>query len=236
MELEQLEHERVMVVMAHPDDPDFSCAGSVARWADEGVEVFYLLVTQGEAGSDDSPLSPEELAAVRREEQRAAARVLGVKEVAFLDHPDGSVVATLELRRDITRYIRRWRPDLVITGDPTVRYREHYLNHPDHRAAAEAALNAVFPDARNPRQFPELLEEGLAPHRVQEVFLSATLETDVEVDITATIDRKIDALCEHRTQIKDREALDKRLRERYRVDGGNGHVRYMERFKRIVLG
>jgi LmbE family N-acetylglucosaminyl deacetylase len=234
---EQSNRRRVMVIMAHPDDPEFSCAGTVCRWAREGSDVVYVLATHGEAGSDDTSVSTEELARVREEEEREAARILGVNDVVFLDYPDGSVVASLELRRDLTQQIRRWRPDVVITMDPNLRYRRSYLSHPDHRAVSGAVLDAVFPDARNPRQFPELLEEGLKPHRVQEVYIvcGAEAEAHISVDITDTFEKKVAALSVHRSQISDPVKLEERLRERHGIENGNGTTRYVERFKHIVL-
>ena len=237
---EQSERRRVMVIMAHTDDPEFACAGTVCQWVREGDEVVYVLATHGEAGSDDIRLTAQQLATVREKEQRAAARILGVNQIVFLDHPDGSLMATLDLRRDLTREIRRCQPDIVVTVDPTLRYHLSYLNHPDHRALGDAALDAVFPDARNPRQFPELLqEEQLEPHRVGEVYIAWGRRTDgegiVEVDITDVFGRKVAALLEHRSQISDPAGLEERLRERHRVEDGNGVVRYVERFKRVTL-
>jgi LmbE family N-acetylglucosaminyl deacetylase len=227
---------RVLVILAHPDDPDFFCGGTLARWVQEGYEVAYVLATSGERGSNDPQMSPERLALIRQEEQRAAARELGVREVTFLGYPDGSLVPSLDLRRDLTRQIRRHRPDIVVTCDPTLRYRPRSLNHPDHRAIGDAALDAVFPDSRNPLQFPELLTEGLQPHHVREVYIAGAAEPDTEVDITATFDRKLAALRCHRSQISDFEALEARLREWHRADGSDGAVRYVERFRRVVLG
>lgn len=224
-----------MVILAHPDDPEFFCGGTVGRWTQEGIEVIYVLATRGERGSDDPQISPERLARIREEEQKAAARILGVHQVIFLDYPDGSLEPSLDLRRDFTREIRRWRPDIVITCDPTVRYRDSYLNHPDHRAAGDAALDAVFPDARNPLQFPELLREGLEPHRVKEVYISGAADPDMEVDITSSLPLKLAALRQHRSQIADPDALEARLKEWHRVEDEDGTVRYIERFKHILL-
>lgn len=227
--------QRVLVILAHPDDPEFFCGGTVARWVQEGREVIYVLATHGERGSDDPAMSPERLARIREQEQRAAARVLGVQEVVFLDYPDGSLLPTLELRRDLTRQIRRWRPDIVITCDPTVRYRSGYLNHPDHRAIGDAALDAVYPDARNPLQFPELLAEGLEPHRVRAAYIAGAADPDTEVDITDTLALKLEALRQHRSQIADPDGLEVRLREWYRKEEPDGTVRYVERFRQVVL-
>ncbi|MGD1995909.1 MAG: PIG-L deacetylase family protein [Anaerolineae bacterium] len=228
--------QRVMVILAHPDDPEFFCGGTVGRWAKEGREIIYVLATHGEGGSDDPRMTREQLACIREEEQRAAARVLGVHEVVFLDYPDGLVIPSLDLRRDLTRQIRRWRPGVVITCDPTLRYRLHYINHPDHRAVGDAALDAIFPDARNRLQFPDLLQEGLEPHRVREVYIAGAAEPDTEVDITDSLGRKVAALREHRSQISDLDGLEARLREWHRVEGEDGRPRYVERFRRIVLG
>ncbi|MGQ9467551.1 MAG: PIG-L deacetylase family protein [Anaerolineae bacterium] len=227
--------QRVLVILAHPDDPEFFCGGTVARWVQEGREVIYVLATHGERGSDDPAMSPERLARIREQEQRAAARVLGVQEVVFLDYPDGSLLPTLELRRDLTRQIRRWKPHIVITCDPTVRYRSGYLNHPDHRAIGDAALDAVYPDARNPLQFPELLAEGLEPHRVREAYIAGAADPDTEVDITDTLALKLEALRQHRSQIADPDGLEVRLREWHRKEEPDGTVRYVERFRQVVL-
>jgi LmbE family N-acetylglucosaminyl deacetylase len=235
MEADDRRPERVVVIVAHPDDAEFICGGTVARWAQEGSEVIYVIATKGQAGSDDLSWSTEELTTIRMKEQRAAAQILGVEEVVFLDHPDGSVVATLALRQDLTREIRQWRPNAVIAMDPTVRYRDSYLNHPDHRAVADAALDAVYPDARNPRQFPSLLEAGLLPHRVEALYLSGAPEPNVSIDITDTIDRKLQALRQHRSQLTNFDELEVRLRERYRSDTEDGNERYIERFRQIPL-
>ncbi|MBN1956227.1 MAG: PIG-L family deacetylase [Anaerolineae bacterium] len=228
--------QRILVILAHPDDPEFFCGGTVGRWTMEGKEVIYLLATRGERGADDPQTAPQELARIREAEQRAAAAELGVHQVVFLDHPDGSLVASLALRRDLAREIRRWRPQIVVTCDPTVRYRPGSLNHPDHRALGDAALDAVFPDARNPLQFPELLlQEGLEPHRVHDVYIAGAVDPDTEVDITPSFEAKLAALRHHRSQIGDFPALEERLREWHRVENADGTVRYVERFARIKM-
>jgi LmbE family N-acetylglucosaminyl deacetylase len=194
---------RTLVVTAHPDDVDFGAAGTVATWTDAGDEVVYCLVTDGEAGGSDRSLPRPEMARTRRREQSEAARVVGVTELHFLGRPDGTVVAGLELRRDLTRMIRRVRPDRVLTQSPQRRFDRIYASHPDHLATGEATLCAVYPDARNPFAFPDLLAEGLEPHIVPEVLLMAGPSSDLFVDITDVFDRKIEALMRHQSQHPD---------------------------------
>jgi len=160
--------QRAMVIVAHPDDAEFTMAGTVALWAQQGCAISYVLCTRGDRGSNDPQVTPWALARIREQEQRAACAILGVQEVVFLDYPDGTLEPTLALRRDLTREIRRFRPEVVLCPDPTVRfYGDHYLNHPDHRAAGSAALDAVFPSAETRYIFPELLaapgEGGVHP-------------------------------------------------------------------------
>lgn len=231
------ELKKVMVILAHPDDPEFMCGGTVARWAAEGKEIVYVLATRGDKGSDDPTMTPEKLAQMREQEQRAAATVLGVREVIFMGYPDGELVPDLRLRRDITRLIRQIRPDIVITADPTTRYfGSNYINHPDHRAIGEAALDAIYPAARDRLSFIELWrDEGLEPHKVREVYIGNTPEADVQVDITDYIDKKIAALLEHKSQIKDPVGLAERIRQRASASNDGAGPPYMERFRRIVL-
>jgi LmbE family N-acetylglucosaminyl deacetylase len=192
----------VMVIVAHPDDAEFMVSGTVARWARAGSEIVYLLVTDGNKGSSDPEATPEQLARLRQEEQRAAGRVLGLKDVEFLHYEDGMVEPTIALRRDITRVIRRHKPLAAICQDPTRFYSGRgYINHPDHRAVGEAALAAIYPAARDRLTFPELLAEGLEPHKVREVFIGASEGEDVIVDISETIGMKVEALKAHKSQI-----------------------------------
>ena len=204
--------ERILVVTAHPDDVDFAVAGSVALWTDAGVAVSYCICTDGEAGGSDRSLSREEMAAIRRDEQRQAAREVGVTDVTFLGYPDGRLVPSLDLRRDISRVIRQVRPDRVVAQSPERNWARVYASHPDHLAAGEAAACAVYPDARNPFAHPELLEEGWEPHTVPEVWIMATERADRVVDATAQFDRKMAALRSHRSQVGDGEHLDGLLR------------------------
>jgi LmbE family N-acetylglucosaminyl deacetylase len=204
---------RVLAVMAHPDDVDFGCAGTIAAWTGRGIEVTYLMVTDGDAGGFDEGITRREMAVLRREEQRAAAKAVGVDNVRFLGHPDGRVEATLELRRDIARVIRQVRPDRVLTQSPERNYERIYPSHPDHRAVGGAALDAVYPDARNPYAFPELLgEEGLEAWTVREVWLSGGPVANHYVDVTGTYERKLAALRAHASQTSHMEDLEGMIR------------------------
>ncbi|MHB8681937.1 MAG: PIG-L deacetylase family protein [Acidimicrobiales bacterium] len=205
--------ERILVVTAHPDDVDFGAAGSVAVWIKAGVEVVYCIVTDGDAGGSDRSVSRADMAAVRRDEQRAAAAEVGVGDVVFLGHPDGRVVPSLELRCDISREIRRVRPQRVVCQSPERLWDRLPASHPDHLAAGDATVNAVYPDARNPFAHPELLDvEGLEPWSVPELWLMAAADANRVVDVTDTFDRKMAALRRHESQISDPVALEARVR------------------------
>lgn len=191
--------ERVLVVVAHPDDIDFGTAGTVASLTDAGAYVAYCLVTSGDAGDDDMSVSQAELATLREAEQTAAAAEVGVENLHWLHHPDGRVLNSLELRRDISRIIRIERPTVVITQSPERNWDRIYGSHPDHLAAAEATIAAVYPDSRNPRAHTELLDEGHKPHTVDKMWVMG-LESNLTVDITDVFDRKIAALQAHTSQ------------------------------------
>jgi LmbE family N-acetylglucosaminyl deacetylase len=229
----------VLVVTAHPDDVDFGAAGSVAAFVKAGVPVSYCIVTDGDAGGSDLDQPRHEMAAMRRQEQRAAAGEVGVDDVTFLGYPDGRLVPSLELRRDISREIRRVRPQLVITQSPERNWERIYASHPDHMAAGEAAMCAVYPDARNPFAHPELLDEGFEPFTVPEVWLMAATASNRAVEITHTFDLKLAALRSHRSQVGDGEHLDGLLR------GWNGPLAhaaglpegsFAESFQAVVTG
>lgn len=210
------ENERVLVVLAHPDDPEFFCGATLAKWARQGKEIHYLLLTCGDKGSDDPAMTPDALCADRQVEQRAAAAVIGAHDVKFLDNPDGELANTPAVRREIVRAIRRVKPHRVVTSDPMTYIRMNMnINHGDHRAAGAATLDALFPAAGNRMYFPELLEEGLEPYAPKEVWLSIPTEPNMWVNVTSTLDIKIAALREHRSQVKDPDVLEKRMRERY---------------------
>jgi len=229
-----IEVRRILVVVAHPDDAEFGCGGSVAHWVADGREVFYCVITNGNRGSDDPAMTPERLAAIREDEQRAAARALGVTDVLFLGYPDGELEDTREARRDVIRAIRRFRPDRVVTRNPFPSLNP-YSGHRDHRHAGRLALDAVYPFARDRMHFPELLAEGWQPHKVREVYLMGSDEPDTFVDITGTIDRKLAALRCHASQLKDFAAVEARVRERAADLGKPQGYTYAEAFRAIHL-
>ena len=229
---------RVLVVLAHPDDPEFYCGGTVARWVSEGREVTYCLLTRGDKGDEDVEADPELIAQKRMAEQRAAAEVLGVKEVIFLDHPDGYLTPDLALRRDVVRVIRQVRPEIIVTCDPTNFFpSDRYINHSDHRAAGQATLDAVFPAAGSGLYFPELLqEEGLKPHKVEQVYVAGAQHPNTIVNVTKFFEHKLGALKEHASQIPSMDTLENVLRQRMLdADSPPDAPRYIERFMRIDL-
>ncbi len=229
--------ERILVVTAHPDDVDFGVAGSVATWVKAGIEVAYCVVTDGDAGGSDRTISRGDMAALRRDEQRAAAAEVGVTEVVFLGYPDGRLTPSIELRRDVSRQIRRLRPDRVVCQSPERLWQRLGASHPDHLAAGEAAVCAVYPDARNPFAHPELLDEGLEPFTVRELWVMAAPTVDRAVDITDAFDRKVAALRRHVSQVGDGEWIDERIREWAKANGqlaGLGEGRLAEIFQVVV--
>jgi LmbE family N-acetylglucosaminyl deacetylase len=210
--LEDSEVARILVIVAHPDDVDFGVAGTIARWTDAGIDVRYCIVTNGDAGGSDPSISRADMGRLRQAEQTAAAKQVGVSELLFLGYPDGRVEATLELRKDLSRVIRTVRPDRVVCPSAERNYARIGTSHPDHRAVGSAALDAVYPDARNQFAFPELLaEEKLEPWTVREVWISASPQPTHYVDITETFPRKMAALRSHASQIADADQLAERL-------------------------
>jgi LmbE family N-acetylglucosaminyl deacetylase len=230
--------ERVMVIVAHPDDADFGPAGSVARWVRAGSVAHLVCCTSGDAGADDARTDPLELARTREAEQRAAALHVGYAEVTFLHQPDGALANDLALREQLVRCIRAFRPDAVLAPDPTVVItRGGHIQHTDHRAAAMAALDAVYPAARNALAFPHLvIHEGLEPHVVRWLYLFWTDRPDAWVDISDTLDIKLLALHEHATQIRDPEGFDERIREWSAEDAGPFGVAGVDAFRVLDLG
>ncbi len=230
------------MIQAHPDDVEFSSAGTVAKWANEGAHVTYCSLTSGDKGSDDPEMTGERLAASRELEQQAACDILGVKELKFLRYKDATLVADLDLRLALTRVMRQVRPDIVMTFDPTMRYAgQEYINHPDHVATGEASLAAVFPSVRDRMTFPELLAEGLEPHKVPEVYLYATTNPDIWVDITDTIEVKLLALKAHASQVREWDPTDM-VRDWARENAASNPKKdettgeFAESFKYVKLG
>jgi len=232
--------KNILVILAHPDDPEFFCGGTLARWARAGHHIEYYLLTCGDKGYNDT-MAPEhmlaaELCATRHREQQEAASVIGAHSVHFLDRSDGYLVADLELRRDIVRLIRRLKPDILVTCDPQTLFAAYGINHPDHRAAGQAVLDAVFPAAGNAAYFPEVLAEGFAPHMPQEVWCSLTNQPTVVLDITDTWPTKLEALLKHKTQIGDVEKFRARMLSR-RVEGSTENKpRFEEKFRVVKYG
>ena len=205
--------ERILVVTAHPDDVDFGTSGSVATWVTAGIEVTYCIVTDGDAGGNDRSVPRSEMARLRREEQTAAALVVGVTDLRFLGYPDGRLVADLGLRKDIARVIRQVRPQRVVTQSPDRVWSRIYASHPDHLAAGEATVCAVYPDARNPFAHRELLDaEDLEPWTVAQVWLMSREDADVFVDTMEAIDKKVAALLSHASQMKDPGSIESMMR------------------------
>lgn len=229
--------KRVAVFMAHPDDADFICAGTCAKWAAEGHHITFVVITNGDKGSDDRDLPGDHLVEIREAEQLAAAKILGVQECVFMRQPDGMLVPNLELRRELVRMIRKLKPDILICQDPTTWFvGREYINHPDHRAAGQATLEALFPASRNHRMFPELLEEGLEPHRVEEVYVASAKDSDTWIDITPYMDLKVAALRAHVSQMGAWDP-DEPIRNWNREDGKRHDppVEYAEDFRYFKL-
>ncbi len=227
------ESAQVMVVTPHPDDAEFGAAGTVARWVREGKSVVYVLCTSGDKGTNDPNMKPAELVKIREKEQLAVAKLLGVREVIFLRHPDQSLEDTPEFRKDIVRLIRMYRPETVITADP---YRR-YMWHRDHRITGQVTLDAVFPYARDRLAYPDLLEEGLQPHKVKEVLLWASEDPNYRSDITNTFDIKIAALRCHKSQIgaTSFSDMEKWLKERAKTMAEGEDFELAEAFHRVEV-
>lgn len=228
------EIERAMVIFAHPDDAEFGAAGTVARLTSEGKEVVYTVTTDGSKGSADPTVTPEALIALRQREQRRAGEILGVADVCFLNFPDGMLEPTLELRKAVTAAIRRYKPDLVIAQSPIRDLTGGmYVQHPDHLATGEATFAAVYPCCRDRLTFPELLAEGLEPHIVRELWVSGTSLADHFIDISSTIETKVEALMAHASQVGEHQR--EFVPERARTLGEPHGLAYAEGFKRIQL-
>jgi LmbE family N-acetylglucosaminyl deacetylase len=229
------EIKRVLVISAHPDDSDFGASGTIAQWVKKGIEVAYVFCTNGDQGGEESGFTKEEMPAIRQREQRAAGAAIGVSDITFLNYIDGNLEATLGLRKDIVRQIRISQPDRMLCQSPERNWDRIGASHPDHLAAGEAAIQAVYPDARNPFAFTDLLnDEGLQPWRVKEIWVSAFANPDHFVDITDTFDLKIKALQAHASQTGHNENLETMVREwgeRNAAAAGFAQGRIAEAFK-----
>ena len=229
---------RALVVSAHPDDIEFGCAGTVATWTDSGAEVTFCIVTDGSTGTQDRALMGERLAEVRRTETKAAAEILGVDRIEWLGYRDGYVEYTLDLRRDIARAFRKYRPHRYVVMDPASTIEDRFINHPDHRAIGQASLDATLTAGTTPGHFPELLEEGFEPWRgLRETWIMGPGLRPHVTDITATIERKIDALMCHTSQVgDDRDTIAGWLKERWAELGRSAGYQYGESFRVIAEG
>ncbi len=234
---EEEPYRRGMVVVAHADDAEYACSGTVAKWCKEGMEVVYVICTDGSKGSSDPEMTPGQLIEIRRNEQISAGKVLGLKEVVFLGYEDSMLQPTLELRRDIARQIRKHKPDILISPSPVRSLNgTGYIGHPDHLAAGEATFSAVFPTARDRLTFPELLDEGLEPHKVRELLIGDQAEADKWIDISDTIEIAIKALLQHVSQVGDGVENDKWMRQWKAKAGEDQGMKYAEAFKHFHLG
>jgi LmbE family N-acetylglucosaminyl deacetylase len=238
---EQVQQKVAMVIVAHPDDAEFGSAGTIATWVREGWEVYYVICADGSGGglddaTDVGPAARRKVAETRHYEQHAACKVLGVKDIVFLNYPDGQLQPTLELRRDIVRTIRRYRPTRIICQSPERSWTPRLpipRYHPDHLAAGQAALAAIYPASQNPWDFPELLEEGLLPHRVPEIFIVGAPVINFAVDISETLDLKLQALYAHTSQTHQNfERINTMIREWAATCGERNGLTYAEEFHR----
>jgi LmbE family N-acetylglucosaminyl deacetylase len=229
--------QNILVILAHPDDPEFFCGATLARWAQAGHKITYYLLTCGDKGYNDATkvedIEPDDLCALRHTEQAAAAKVIGAQAIHFLDRPDGYLVPDLDLRREVVRVIRRMKPDILVTCDPDMLFATYGLNHPDHRAAGQVVLDAVFPAAGNAAYFSELLIEGSQPHMPKEVWCSLTRQPNVTMDVTDTWPVKMQAILEHKSQISNVEKFMERMRSRRAEDSTEEHPRFEETFRVI---
>jgi LmbE family N-acetylglucosaminyl deacetylase len=226
--------QEILVILAHPDDPEFFCGATLAKWAREGHHITYQLITCGDKGFNESTpagMTTDALCAIRHEEQLAAANVIGVDAVHFLDTADGYLVPDLNLRREIVRVIRKFKPDILVTCDPQTLFATYGINHPDHRAAGQVVMDAVFPAAGSPVFFPELLLEGHDPHMPKEIWCSLTMQHNVKVDVTDTWQIKLDAILKHKSQVGDVDKFLERMKARRTEDSTEENPRYEEHFR-----
>jgi len=229
-------HKKILIILAHPDDPEYFCGATIAKWTREGHNVDYCLFTKGEKGINDNYTVTKNIISIREKEQKFAADVLEVNSVQYLSYTDGMLVPNLEARKNIVRIIRALKPNIVVTCDPTNYYLNgNYLNHPDHRAAGQIVVDAVFPASQNELYFPELLSEQLNPHHVEEVWLSLPKEANITLDVTETWPIKVKALEEHISQIGDVIKFRAHMVSKAAFEDKNNILRYEEKFYRIIF-
>ena len=229
--------ERVLVIMAHPDDPDFTCSGTVTQMARQGIEVVYMILTNGDKGNHNPEITRNQLIAMRKIEQRRSAEMCGVKQVLFMGEEDGFLQPSPTLRKRVTREIRRIRPQLIICPHPD-RYvvGDGYINHPDHRNAGLVALEAIFPAADNPMFYPDMMDEGYLPHKISQLYIVGHDEPNVEIDITDDAEQKIQTILCHVSQIAEPEKAVERWRERWGELQEDGTYKHYERFRCLRFG
>jgi len=229
--VKDLHFDKAMIIFAHPDDAEVQCAGTIAFWIEAGIKVTYVVLTKGDKGTQDPAMTREALASLRRGEQLRAADVLGVEKVLFLENGDGELEVTMEKRRMLTRIIREYQPEVLVTHDPWMRYQLH----PDHRACGTLALDAMI-SARDRLYFPDQIDQGLKPCRVRRILLFASDQPDFWVDIGTTLDKKMKALGQHRSQVSQWVKWEEWLRKRAENAGASQGLKFAESFKRLVLG
>lgn len=236
-QFELLKPTVVLGIAAHPDDLDFGAAGTMAHFAEAGAAVHYLILTDGSSGSEDKDMTPEKLTKIRETEQKAAVKEIGGKSVIFLNYPDGQLEVTMDLKRDVVKVIRTIRPDVVVTMDPSILYSANrgFINHPDHRAAGQTALDAVFPLARDHMSFPELYKQGFKPHKTKTILMTNFNGANYYVDITKTFSKKVAALKAHASQIQHIEAVAERMKEWAGMTGKKAGYDLAEGFIRVDI-
>jgi LmbE family N-acetylglucosaminyl deacetylase len=231
------EPKRIMVLLAHPDDPEFFCGATLIRWAKAGHEIGYCLITKGQRGSKEIDLSLDQIAQIRMREQKNAAEYIGVKSVEFLDELDGELQPSLILRKEIVKRIRNFSPQIIVTSDPQNFYTiENRLNHPDHRAAGEIVLGAAFPAAGNPQIYKSIENESFGqPVEPEEIWISATNQPNLTIDVTPYFEQKVEAISFHVSQIADKAVFSDRMKARFVEDPDSHQKIYIERFRRLIL-
>ncbi|MCB0095438.1 MAG: PIG-L family deacetylase [Caldilineaceae bacterium] len=231
------EVERALVIMAHPDDPDFSCAGTAIKMVQKGIDVTFMILTNGDKGNHNPEITRNQLIELRKIEQRAAAAVEGVQHVLFMGVEDGFLQSTPDLRKRVTREIRRIQPQLIITSSPDRYFGGNgYINHPDHRNAGIVTLESIFPATDNMMFFPELLDEGYLPHKIKQLYIMGDAQVDLKIDITEVFEQKIEAIICHKTQVREPEKLQERMTQRAGQEQEDGSVRFFEQFRVLKFG